>query len=281
MNDILKVNHISKKIKNLEILKNVSFTIPKGSIFAFLGPNGAGKSTLINILVALVQPNSGEIIIENNKINKTKNYSQIGIVFQDNTLDNDLSVYDNLIIRGSLYKIEKNKLKNNITKIIELLQMEDFINKKYGDCSGGQKRIASIARAIIVEPQVLILDEPTTALDPKIRRTLWNVILKLNKEKNMTIFFSSHYLEEAYYANYICILNKGKLLFEGKTEKLLNQRGRKKLVIKERDKSFEKLVDSIEDGIYYLNSKNISNAVSISIGDISLEEVFLEMMEEK
>ncbi len=281
MNNILRVNNINKKIKKMEILKNVTFKIPKGSIFAFLGPNGAGKSTLIGILVELIKPNSGEIVIENNKDNKEKNYSKIGIVFQDNTLDDDLTVYDNLVIRGSLYKIDKNKLKNNIIKIIELLNMEDFATKKYSECSGGQKRIAMIARAIIVEPSILILDEPTTALDPKIRKTVWDVILKLNKEKNMTIFFSSHYLEEAYYANHICILNKGKILFEGETEKLLNKSGIKKLIIKERKNSFEILVDSIKDGLNYINSRNLSNVVSISLGDISLEEVFLEMTEEK
>lgn len=280
MNHILKVNNINKKIKNLEVLKDVSFEIPKGSIFAFLGPNGAGKSTLIGILVELIKPNLGEVILENSKESKDKNYSQIGIVFQDNILDDDLTVYDNLMIRGSLYKIDKNRLKSNIMKIVHLLNMENFVHKKYGECSGGQKRISMIARAVIVEPSILILDEPTTALDPKIRRAVWNVILKLNKEKKMTIFFSSHYLEEAYYANYICILNKGKILFEGETEKLLNQNGLKKLMIKERKNSFEMLVDSIKDGLCYINSRDLSDVVSISLGDVSLEEIFLRMTED-
>ena len=281
MNNILKVNNINKKVKNIKILENVSFEIPKGSVFAFLGPNGAGKSTLINILVELLKPNSGEIIIENNILGHKKNYSQIGIVFQDNTLDDDLTVYDNLVIRGSLYKIDKNRLHTNIIKVIDLLNMEKFINKKYGECSGGQKRISMIARAIITEPSILILDEPTTALDPKIRRIVWNVILKLNKERNMTIFFSSHYLEEAYYANYICIINKGKILYEGKTEKLLNQSGLKKLIIKEKHDSLEIIVNSIKEGLYYIKSRDISNVVSISLGDVSLEEIFLKMTEDQ
>lgn len=281
MNNILKVNNISKKVKHVEILENVSFEIPKGSVFAFLGPNGAGKSTLINILVELIKPSSGEIVIENNHLDYKKNYSQIGIVFQDNTLDDDLTVYDNLVIRGSLYKIDKNRLHHNINKVIELLDMKGFIHKQYRQCSGGQKRIAMIARAIITEPSILILDEPTTALDPKIRRIVWNVILKLNKEQNMTIFFSSHYLEEAYYANYICILNKGKILFEGKTEKLLSQNGLKKLVIKEKQHSFEIIVNSIREGLHYIKSRDISNVVSISLGDVSLEEIFLKMTEER
>ncbi len=277
MNNILRVNHINKKIKNIEVLKNVSFEIPKGSIFAFLGPNGAGKSTFINILVELIKPSSGEFVVES----KNSKYSQIGIVFQDNTLDDELTVYDNLMIRGSLYKIDKNKLKDNLIKIVELLNMKDFVYQKYGECSGGQKRIAMIARAIIIEPSILILDEPTTALDPKIRKTVWNIILKLNQEKKMTIFFTSHYLEEAYYANYICILNKGKIIFEGETRKLLSVNGLKKLVVKEANNSFEMLVNSIEDGLRYLNSRNISNVVSLSLGDISLEEVFLKMTEDR
>lgn len=281
MNNIVKVNNVNKKVKDMEILKNISFKIPKGCIFAFLGANGAGKSTLISILVELIKPTSGEIIIENNGINNKNNYSKIGIVFQDNVLDDELTVYDNLMIRGSLYKIDKKVLKNNVVKIIELLNMEGFINKKYGQCSGGQKRIAMIARAVIIEPSILVLDEPTVALDPMIRKMVWDIILKLNKEKEMTIFFSSHYLEEAYYANYICILNKGKILFEGERDKLLSQSKIKKLIIKEHNSLFEMLVDSIKDGMNYLNSRDISNVVSISLGDISLEEIFIRMMEEK
>lgn len=281
MNNIVKVNNVNKKVKDMEILKNISFKIPKGCIFAFLGANGAGKSTLISILVELIKPTSGEIIIENNGINNKNNYSKIGIVFQDNVLDDELTVYDNLMIRGSLYKIDKKVLKNNVVKIIELLNMEGFINKKYGQCSGGQKRIAMIARAVIIEPSILILDEPTVALDPMIRKMVWDIILKLNKEKEMTIFFSSHYLEEAYYANYLCILSKGKILFEGERDKLLSQSKIKKLIIKEHNGLFEMLVDSIKDGMNYLNSRDISNVVSISLGDISLEEIFIRMMEEK
>ncbi|MCI8567796.1 MAG: ABC transporter ATP-binding protein [Bacilli bacterium] len=281
MNNIVKVNNVNKKVKDMEILKNISFKIPKGCIFAFLGANGAGKSTLISILVELIKPTSGEIIIENNGANNKNNYSKIGIVFQDNVLDDELTVYDNLMIRGSLYKIDKKVLKNNVVKIIELLNMEGFINKKYGQCSGGQKRIAMIARAVIIEPSILVLDEPTVALDPMIRKMVWDIILKLNKEKEMTIFFSSHYLEEAYYANYICILNKGKILFEGERDKLLSQSKIKKLIIKEHNSLFEMLVDSIKDGMNYLNSRDISNVVSISLGDISLEEIFIRMMEEK
>lgn len=279
MNYVLKIDNISKKNKNTEILKNISFEIPRGSIFAFLGPNGAGKSTLISILTELLKPTSGKIIMEKKNLQKAKNYSQMGIVFQENTLDEDITIYDNLMIRGSLYNIDKNKLKNNISNITRNLHMEEFINKKYKECSGGQKRIAMIARAIIIEPSILILDEPTTALDPKIRKTIWDIILKLNKEKNMTIFFSSHYLEEAYYANHICIMNKGKILFEGKTENLLNQNGIKKLIIKEKNNSYEKVVHSIKSGLDYINRRDISNITSIVLREPSLEEIFLNMTE--
>lgn len=126
MNYILKIDSMSKKIKNTKILKNISFEIPKGSIFAFLGPNGAGKSTLVKLL----KPTSGKILLDSSDINNNKDYSQIGIVFQENTLDEDLTIYDNLMIRGSLYNIDKNRLKNNITEIIKTLTMEEFINKK-------------------------------------------------------------------------------------------------------------------------------------------------------
>lgn len=278
MNYSLKIDHISKKIKNHDILKNISFEIPKGSIFSFLGPNGAGKSTLINILVKLLKPTSGKVVLENNHKNN-KHYQQVGIVFQENTLDDDLTVYDNLMIRGSLYKMDKNRLKNNITKIIETLHMKEFVYKKYRACSGGQKRIAMIARAIIIEPSVLILDEPTTALDSNIRKTIWDTILELNRKTNTTIFFSSHYLEEAYFSNYICILDKGKILFEGKTQNLVHQNGIKKLIIKENNHSYEKVVSSIKSGLDYINSRDISNITSISLKEPSLEEVFFNMTE--
>ncbi len=278
MNYSLKIDHVSKKIKNHDVLRNISFEIPKGSIFAFLGPNGAGKSTLINILVKLLRPTSGKVVLENNHKNNS-HYHQVGIVFQENTLDDDLTVYDNLMIRGSLYKMDKSRLKNNITKIIETLHMEEFVHKKYRSCSGGQKRIAMIARAIIIEPSVLILDEPTTALDPNIRKTIWDTILELNTKTNMTIFFSSHYLEEAYFSNYICILDKGKILFEGKTQKLIHQNGIKKLIIKENNHSYEKVVSSIKSGLDYINSRDISNIASISLKEPSLEEIFFNMTE--
>lgn len=280
MNYVLKIDNISKKKKNTEILKNVSFEIPKGSIFAFLGPNGAGKSTLINILAELLKPTSGKIIIEKKHTKSNEKYSQMGIVFQENTLDDDLTIYENLIIRGSLYKIDKNRLKSNITQIIKTLHMENFIYKKYKQCSGGQKRIAMIARSIIIEPSILILDEPTTALDPNIRKTIWDILIKLNKEKNMTIFFSSHYLEEAYYANHICILDKGKIRFEGKIENLLNQSGLKKLIIKEKNNTYEKTVDSVKSGLNYINTRDISNITAIAIKEPSLEEIFLNITEQ-
>ena len=228
----------------------------------------------------MLKPTSGKIIL-NSSINKNIHYNQIGIVFQENTLDEELTIYENLIIRGSLYKIDNDKLKNNISKITKSLKMEGYINKKYKECSGGQKRIAMLARAIIIEPKILILDEPTTALDPNIRKTIWDILLKLNRKKNMTIFFSSHYLEEAYYANYICILNKGEILFEGETRKLLNQNGIKKLMIKEKNNSYEKLVNSISIGLDIINSKDISNIVSISLSNLSLEEIFVHMTGEK
>jgi len=279
MSDILKAINIHKQIKDIEILKNLSFSIPRGSIFAFLGPNGAGKSTFINILVQLIQPSSGEIILDRSSGNKEKSYREIGIVFQDNTLDDELTVYDNLVIRGSLYLLDKNRLQENICKMIKLFHMEDFVYQKYGACSGGQKRIAMIARAVIVEPSILILDEPTNALDPKMRRAVWDVILKLNRERGMTIFFSSHYLEEAKYANYICILNKGKIVFEGEKEKLLMQNKTKKLMIQEKYHSVHMLVDSIEEGVHYINSRNPSSIVSLSLGEVSLEEIFLKILE--
>ena len=188
MKELLTLKHISKSFHNKEVLKNISFSIPKGSIFAFLGPNGSGKSTLLHIIMQILTPSQGIVTMNNQQVKKDK----IGFVFQENTLDEELTVYENLYTRGRLYKIPKQKIKQKIKELSTYLGMKEFIDRKYKICSGGQKRISMIARALLMDPEIIIMDEPTTALDIETRKKVWSFLLKLNKEKAMAIFFSSH-----------------------------------------------------------------------------------------
>ena len=227
MNSILTLKNIKKEFHHNIVLKDVSFEIPKGSIFAFLGANGAGKSTLLNIILQILLPTSGEILMNKGKILKHK----IGVVFQENTLDDELTIYENMMVRGSLYKIKKKILQERISDITKELGIDTFLHTKYKVCSGGQKRIAMIARALLMDPEIIIMDEPTTALDIETRKKLWEFLLKLNKEKRVTVFFSSHYIEEADIATNLSILKSGKIIFNGTYQDLISRYSKKKLKI--------------------------------------------------
>ena len=158
---IIELKNVKKEYKNKLIFKDITFNIPKGSIFAFLGLNGSGKSTLLNIIIEILLPTSGNILMYNNKLKKDK----IGVVFQENTFDNELTIYENMIIRGKLYNLKKDYLDNKILELANDLNMTSYLHNKYKYCSGGQKRIAMIAKALLANPEIIIMDEPTTALD--------------------------------------------------------------------------------------------------------------------
>ena len=166
MQSIINLVDIKKVFKNKLVFKDITFNIPKGSIFAFLGLNGSGKSTLLNIILEILLPTSGKILMYNNKLKKDK----IGVVFQENTFDNELTIYENMIIRGKLYNLKKDYLDNKILELANDLNMTSYLHNKYKYCSGGQKRIAMIAKALLINPDILIMDEPTTALDIEARK---------------------------------------------------------------------------------------------------------------
>lgn len=214
MKDCIQLLDVTKRYRKIEVVKNVSFQIEKGKLCAFLGANGAGKSTTMNMIITLLQKNSGKIYIEGLDIDKEKDSvkRKIGVVFQEDVLDPELDVYENLYYRGGLYIKEKNELEKRINKASELLSLQKVLRKKYKACSGGQKRLVQIARALLPEPKLLILDEPTVGLDPLAREQVWSVILKLNKEKNLTVFYSTHYVEEASNAEQVIMIHRGDLL---------------------------------------------------------------------
>ena len=274
MNSILSLRKIKKQFGHHIVLNSVSFDIPRGSIFAFLGANGAGKSTLLNIITQTLLPTSGTILMNGKELQKEK----IGVVFQENTLDDELTIYDNLMIRGRLYSISKNELKSRIITLSKALGMDSFLFQKFQFCSGGQKRIAVIARSLVMNPSLLIMDEATTALDIEIRKRVWNYLLKLNKEQGLTIFFSSHYIEEAKVASNLCILKSGKIIYSGTYQNLIANYSRKKLKVIIGNRVVQKEILSIPSALSYLEQLDLQTVNAFSLQNSSLEDIFLRLI---
>lgn len=222
MMDAIVVKDLVKNYDDIKAVKKISFTVKKDSFFAFLGPNGAGKSTTINIIATLLDKNDGTISVLDNEIGKddSKIRNKIGVVFQNSMLDDLLTVKENLIVRASFYNISKHDLLIRVDEINEFLEIKSFLNQRYGELSGGQRRKSDIARALINWPEILILDEPTTGLDPKSRRDIWRLIDKLRKEKEITIFLTTHYMEEVLDANKVVIIDEGHIVATGSSEEL-------------------------------------------------------------
>lgn len=207
---------LKKYYKEIKAVDHIDLKIEKGELFGFLGINGAGKSTTINMLCTLLTPTDGEAQVcgfclgrEDDRIRRS-----IGVVYQNNCLDERLTVRENLMIRGVLYD-SPDRVKEALEEVGELLDLEPLLNRRFGKLSGGQKRRCEIARALLHRPQVLFLDEPTTGLDPATRKTVWDSIKLLRREKDMTIFLTTHYMEEAARASHIAILDEGKVLEYG------------------------------------------------------------------
>lgn len=225
MEHIIEIKNLHKSFNDVHAVNDLSFHVNKGELFAFLGVNGAGKSTTISILCGTLKKDSGEIYVEglnaDNEMDEIK--GKLGVVFQNSVLDGCLSVKDNLMARASLYGIYGKEATKRIDELAELLDFKDLMNRIVGKLSGGQRRRIDIARALLHHPKILILDEPTTGLDPKTRKLLWEVIEKCRKEENMTVFLTTHYMEEAADADYVIILDSGRIIVEGTPLDLKNK----------------------------------------------------------
>ncbi|NLA77908.1 MAG: ABC transporter ATP-binding protein [Clostridiales bacterium] len=217
MSQIITVKGLKKSYGDVHAVKGIDFYVEKGKLFAFLGPNGAGKSTTIDIICTFLQPDSGEIIVDGHVLGKEDDAirSKIGAVFQDNLLDDRLTVLENLKIRGSLYGIKGKQLDDAAQKAAETVGITDLLKRQYGKLSGGQRRRADIARALINTPDILFLDEPTTGLDPQTRKTVWETVTQLQTETDMTIFLTTHYMEEAANADYVIVIDNGLIAAKG------------------------------------------------------------------
>lgn len=224
MKNIIEINGLNKSFKDVKAVQNLSFKVKEGELFAFLGLNGAGKSTTISIICGQLKKDSGTVIIDGNDIDKSVEgiKSELGVVFQNSVLDKPLTVRENLKSRAALYGITGNDFKNRLEELTELLNLDELLNRPVGKLSGGQRRRADIARALLHRPKILILDEPTTGLDPQTRHNLWEVVSTLRKQTGMTVFLTTHYMEEAADADYIVILDSGKISAEGTPLELKN-----------------------------------------------------------
>lgn len=225
MENIIEIKHLNKTFKEVHAVNDLSFCVKKGELFAFLGVNGAGKSTTISIICGMLEKDNGEVLINGKNIETDMKEisNKIGVVFQNSVLDNVLSVKDNLISRASLYGLYGKEANNKIFELSKLLNFEDLLNRTVGKLSGGQRRRIDVARALLHDPEILILDEPTTGLDPQTRKTLWNVIQTYRKEKKMTVFLTTHYMEETVDVDYVIILDSGKIAAEGTPLELKNK----------------------------------------------------------
>jgi ABC-2 type transport system ATP-binding protein len=234
---IIQVENLIKRFGNITAVQDVSFEVKEGSIFGFLGPNGAGKTTTINILCTLLSPTSGNAYIAGHDCMKEPSEVRkaIGIVFQDTTLDKDLTAYENLIFHAYLYDIPKIEMKERVKealKFVDLYDRKDDLVKKF---SGGMKRKLEVARGLIHRPRVLFLDEPTLGLDPQSRTNLWEFITELPEKHRVTIFMTTHYMEEAEVCNRIAIIDHGKIIATGSPEELKRMLGGDIVYIKTKD----------------------------------------------
>src|SRR3989339_2146316 len=226
MENIIQVKNLVKKFDELIAVDAVDFNVEKGEIFAFLGPNGAGKTTTIKMLTTLLQPPSGEILVNNyNPVDNAYDVRcSFGIVFQDPSLDDELTAYENMEFHGVIYKIPKETRRKRMEELLKIVELWDRKGDFVKNFSGGMKRRLEIARGLLHHPKVLFLDEPTLGLDPQTRNHIWNYIQNLNSQEKITIFFTTHYMEEAAkVANRIAIIDHGKIVAQGTTKELKEQ----------------------------------------------------------
>jgi ABC-2 type transport system ATP-binding protein len=255
--EIIKVENLTKRFNGLKAVDNITFSVKKGEIFAFLGPNGAGKTTTIKMLTTLLHPNEGTMFLNDFDVSKQKNEvrTSFGIVFQDPSLDDELTAEENLEFHGILYNVERKKRRERIVQLLKFVGLwdrKDDLVKKY---SGGMKRRLEIARGLVHHPKILFLDEPTLGLDPQTRKNIWDYIKKLNKEEGMTIFFTTHYIDEAEKsATNIAIIDHGKIITQGPPKKLMK----------------ETKTRSLEDAFLKLTGKNIRDEDAKGIDNLRI-----------
>ena len=225
MENSIRIEHLYKSYGEVKAVQDLSFQVKKGELFAFLGLNGAGKSTTISILCGQLQKDGGMVEINGKNLDKDpiEIKRELGVVFQNSVLDKPLSAYDNFKTRAALYGICGEAFEQRMKELSDTFDLADILHRPIGKLSGGQKRRVDVARALLHKPSILILDEPTTGLDPQTRKSVWSIIGDLRRKENLTVFLTTHYMEEAAEADYVVILDTGRIVAEGTPLELKNQ----------------------------------------------------------
>jgi len=293
--NVIEVRNLCKKYNEHLAVKGIDFDVKEGELFAFLGENGAGKSTTINILCTILEKTSGEVKICSHLLGKEDDAirKDIGIVFQNSVLDDKLSVKENFFTRGSYYGLTKKEIEERLKTFYERFELEEIMKRKYEKLSGGQRRRVDIVRALLNNPKILFLDEPTTGLDPKSRRIVWDYIDYLRKEKGMTIFLTTHYMEETRDANHVVILDKGEVIARGTPAELKRSYASSKFLwYAKRSEENDDIARDINPNIIYdadhynilfdgdileKISKNRSRFTDFEIIKGSMDDVFLNL----
>lgn len=268
MKNIIKIENLNKSYRNIKAVNNLSLRVKDGELFSFLGINGAGKSTTINMICGELKKDSGTILVCDKEVDQNYKYikQKIGVVFQDSLLDKSLSVYDNLKLKAALYGITGNNFIKKYEELSNLFDLKEIEKQTIKQLSGGQRRRVDIARAIIHSPEILILDEPTTGLDPGTRKKIWKVLNSLRKENKLTIFLTTHYMEEAVDSDYIVILDKGSIVAEGTPHELKNQYAHDTILLysvqEDKVKNLNLPYTKIKDG-FKIEVKSLEDATNL------------------
>lgn len=286
--NVLIVEDLFKKYEDFIAVNHISFTVKRGSLFAFLGLNGAGKSTTINIIAGILSKNGGKVYIDGVDIDERSDAikKDIGIVFQNSVLDPVLTPRENLTLRAGFYGIQGEEWKKRLAILSKMLELDSFMDRAVGKLSGGQRRRVDIARAMVHNPKLLILDEPTTGLDPQTRLSVWNLINTLRKQTEMTVFLTTHYMEEAEKATYVVIMNQGNIIATGTPVELKNlYSGDYVLIYQKQNEEMDQLLSQqgrkyhySKDGKYYrVSVKNSLEAISfIKENEAVLKDIEVE-----
>ena len=302
MEHIIEVEHLKKYYRETKAVDDISFSVKRGELFGFLGVNGAGKSTTVNILCTMQTPTEGTVHINGLDIYKDKERIKrhIGVVYQNNCLDKRLTVYENLMCRGNLYENDLKNVKKTMDYVAEILELQDILHCSFGKLSGGQKRRCEIARALMHTLDILFLDEPTTGLDPATRKSVWETIGKLQSELKMTVFLTTHYMEEAAKAEHIGIIDHGHLVEYGTPFSLKEKYAKDKLYLipwngavegMERKLQQERIKYIKQDGRFLVKIENTLAAMPIleRFGELlegfeviqgTMDDVFLNVSDE-
>lgn len=237
MGNMIEVKNLHKAYGNIKAVNGLDFYVEKGKMFAFLGPNGAGKSTTIDIICTFLKPDCGTVMVNNLTLGKDDDEIRkvIGAVFQDGVLDDLLTVEENLKVRGSFYGLHGKELSEAARRTAEITGITELLKRPYGKLSGGQRRRCDIARALIHTPKILFLDEPTTGLDPQTRKVVWETIGKVQKQSEMTVFLTTHYMEEAAAADYVIVIDSGEIAAKGTPSEMKERYSKDKLLLSTKD----------------------------------------------